>query len=118
MSNVMKECCGLCPYSRKNTLFLSPDRAEEFAYAAENRYNDFVCHKTGVGLEDNESDDLGGSIVRGEKSLQCAGFHVMQHLIDGTESQSEVEIDIKDHFSDTWEMIEHHEENYNREWAS
>ena len=66
MSNVMKECCGLCPYSRKNTLFLSPDRAEEFAYAAENRYNDFVCHKTGVGLEDNESDDLGGSIVRRE----------------------------------------------------
>ena len=108
---VMKECCGLCPYSRKNTLFLHPERSADFAYAAENPFNDFVCHKTGVVDEDNQYSS--GDIVRGEKSLTCAGFHVMQHLINGTEEISEIEIDYSDHFSDTYEMIEHHEENKN-----
>lgn len=108
---VMKSCCGMCPYSRKNTLFLQPDRAEEFAYQAENPYTDFVCHKTGVTLEDNDYDDKGGDIVRGEKSLTCAGFHAMQQIINGTEELSEIEIDYQDHFSDVWEMYEHHVEN-------
>lgn len=102
----MNKCCGLCPYSRKNTLTLGSERAEDFAYSAENPYTDFVCHKTGVTLDDGESE-----IVRGEKSLTCAGFHVMQSLINGT--KSEIEIDYEDHFSDSWEMIEHHEEQNN-----
>lgn len=104
----MKKCCGLCPYSRKNTLFLHPDRAADFAYQAENRFSDFVCHKTGV-IHD---EDGMGDIVRGEKSLQCAGFHAMQHIVNGSEGGSEIEIDYEDHFSDAWEMIEHHEEKY------
>lgn len=114
MSEVMKECCGMCPYSRKNTLFIHPDRAEDFAYSAENPYSDFVCHKTGVVLEDNDIDDRGGDIVRGEKSLTCAGFHVMQHAINGTEEDSEVKVDFSDHFSDAWEMIDHHEIEHNK----
>lgn len=109
---VMKKCCGLCPYSRKNTLFLNPERVEEFAYQAENPYNDFVCHKTGVTYEDHPDEEMQGAIVRGEKSLTCAGFHVMQKVINGQENQLEIEIDWRDHFGDTWEMIEHHEENY------
>lgn len=107
---VMKQCCGLCPYSRKHTLWLHPERAEEFGDMAENPYNDFVCHKTGVLDEDEEGY---GGIVRGEKSLQCAGFHAMQHIINGTENKSQVKIDYEDHFSEVWEMIEHHEEHYN-----
>lgn len=107
---VMKKCCGLCPYSRKNTLFLHPERAEDFAYAAENPYNDFVCHKTGVVHEDDEY--ISSDIVRGEKSLTCAGFHVMQSVINGLEEDCEIEIDYSDHFSETHEMTEHHEDEY------
>lgn len=110
---VMKKCCGLCPYSRKNTLFLHPSRAEDFAYSAENAFNDFVCHKTGVVNEDSPYEEEQNSIVRGEKSLTCAGFHAMQNIVNGTEDSSEIEIDYKDHFSDSWEMIDHHEENFN-----
>ena len=106
----MVKCCGLCPYSRKNTLYVHPARAEEFAYAAENPCNDFVCHKTGVV---DESDGEGyGDIVRGRKSMTCAGFHAMQHILNGTEEHSEIKIDYSDHFSDVWEMTYHHENKY------
>ncbi len=69
----MKKICGLCPYSRTNTLFLHPERAEEFAYQAQNPYNDFVCHKTGVVDEEGEGD-----IVRAEHSFTCCGFLSLQ----------------------------------------
>ncbi len=106
--SVMKKCCGLCPYSRKNTLFIHPDRASEFAYQASNPYNDFVCHKTGVVHEDHPIEEKQNEIVRGEKSLTCAGFHVMQCEINGRESK--IVVDYEDHFSDVWEMEAHHEE--------
>jgi len=106
----MNKCCGLCPYSRKNTLFVHPQRAEDFAYSAENPYSDFVCHKTGVVHEDHPDEDQQNSIVRGEKSLTCAGFHAMQKIVNGDEKNSEIELDYQDHFSDSWEMIEHHTE--------
>ncbi len=112
---VMKKCCGLCPYSRKNTLFLHPDRAEDFAYYASNPCNDFVCHKTGVIHEDHPCEERQRDIVRGEKSLTCAGFHAMQHLLNGTEEQSEIEIDYEDHFSCYYEMSEHHAEEYEKQ---
>lgn len=114
--DTMKKCCGLCPFSRKNTLFVHPDRASDFAYSAENPYTDFVCHKTGVVHEDHPDEDRQNEIVRGEKSLTCAGFHAMQNLINGTDA--EIEIDYYDHFSDPWEMIEHHEEEYYRKIES
>ena len=107
----MKKCCGLCPYSRKNTLYLNPDRAMEFAYQADNPYTDFVCHKTGITLEDiGNGDEREGDIVRGEKSLTCAGFHAMQSLVN--DGECEIDIDITDHFSDPYEMVEHHELEY------
>lgn len=105
----MKECCGLCPYSRKDTLFLTEERAEEFAFQAENPYSDFVCHKTAVELEESEYDDRGGDLVRGEKSLTCMGFASMQHNINGT---GDIRVD-PNAFGDTWEMIEHHAEKEN-----
>ena len=104
----MKECCGLCPYSRKDTLFLNPSRAEEFAIQAENPYNDFVCHKTGVAYDDGEDS----GIYRGEKSLTCMGFASMQHNINGSNYDFRVDPNA---FEDSWEMIEHHEEHaYNK----
>lgn len=111
--SVMKKCCGLCPYSRKNTLFLHPDRAEQFAYQAENPYNDFVCHKTGITIEDHPVEELNGDIVRGEKSLTCAGFYAMQYMINFGYEGAEIELDYEDHFDDAWEMTAHHEENWN-----
>lgn len=107
MSEVMKKCCGLCPYSRKNTLFLHPDRAYDFAISAENPYSDFVCHKTGLVYEDDESSE----IRRGEKSLTCAGFHAMQCLSNGLDP--EIKIDHEDHFEDCYEMADHHEDHWN-----
>ena len=108
--SIMKKCCGLCPYSRLNTLFLHPERAAEFAYSASNPYSDFVCHKTGVIHEDENGESEG--IVRGEKSLTCAGFYAMQHLINHPNRKSEIEIIPEDHFDDVYEMIGHHEEHY------
>lgn len=108
MSEVMKKCCGLCPFSRLNTLFLHPHRAADFAYMADNPYTDFVCHKTGVIHEDHPDEDRQNEIVRGEKSLTCAGFHVMQYSINGKEPK--IKVNWEDHFSDTFEMIDHHEE--------
>jgi hypothetical protein len=107
MEGVMKECCGLCPYSRKDTLFLHPERAEEFAYQAENPYNDFVCHKTGVTDDDDDDDD--GGIRRGEKSLTCMGFASMQHNINKADDSFKVDVNA---FEDSWEMIEHHTEKH------
>ena len=111
MEGVMKKCCELCPYSIKNTLFLDPTRAEEFAYQAENPYNDFVCHKTGVTLEDSEFDDKGGDIVRGEKSLTCMGFASMQHSLNNGDDSFIVD---ENAFDDVWQMIEHHTDYYEK----
>ena len=106
----MKECCNLCPYSRENTLFLHPDRAEEFANAASNPYNDFVCHKTGVILDDSDYDDKGGDIVRGEKSLTCMGFASLQYNLDANHDEDFVPDPHA--FDDDAEMITHHEDEY------
>lgn len=107
--SVMKQCCGLCPFSRKNTLFVHPDRAADFAYSACNPYNDFVCHKTGISVEEESFKHEEGDIVRGEKSLVCAGFYALQFSMNQRGGQkSEIKIDYDDHFGDDWEMIEHH----------
>jgi hypothetical protein len=111
MCGVMKKCCGRCPYSKKNTLFVHPNRAQDFANEADNPYSDFVCHKTGVTLEDvGNGDGREGEIVRGENSLTCAGFHVMQNLLKGWVSK--IEVDFADHFDDIDEMVDHHDDEY------
>lgn len=110
----MKKCCGLCPFSRIETLFVHPERAEEFAYSTENPYNDFVCHKTGIIDEDNPDEDKQNEIVRGEKSLICCGFASMQHNINSEHSE-EGFIPDEDAFSEAWEMIEHHQIQWDKE---
>lgn len=103
----MKEPCALCPYSKTNTLWLHPERAEDFAYQAQNRYTDFPCHKTADLVED---DDGFGEYRRGEKSLTCCGFLTLQvnendNAPDGFEPHP-------DGFSEAWEMIDHHTEHW------
>ena len=110
----MKKCCGLCPFSRKDTLFVHPERAEEFAYSAENPYNDFVCHKTGIINEDSIYEDEQNDIVRGEKSLTCCGFASMQYSINNNFIEDGFKPD-PDAFGDVWEMTEHHQERWDNE---
>lgn len=104
---IAKKCCGLCPFSKVNTLFLHPERAEEFADMACNPYSDFVCHKTGVTVED---DDGGSEIVRGEKSITCHGFAVLQDI----QNHGEMENLDPNAFDDPEEMIDHHTEEWNK----
>lgn len=107
----MKKCCGLCPYSMEGTLFLHPDTASDFAYSADNPYNDFVCHKTGI--VDDDSEEYGSEIVRGEKSLTCMGFASMQHNINDNFIEEGFKSD-PTAFSDSWEMIDFHQEEWDR----
>jgi len=64
----MKKPCKHCPFRIDVKPFLHPERGEELAYAAQNRYNSFPCHKT------TESDDETGDCHEVESSKQCAGF--------------------------------------------
>lgn len=103
----MKEPCGPCPFSRSKTLPLHPERAEDFAYMAQNPYSDFVCHKTAedftqTDAEGNEEDLL----VRGEKSLTCNGFLSLQ--VSENDNAPEGFEPHPDAFSEAYEMIEHH----------
>lgn len=103
----MKEPCGPCPYSRAKTLFLHPERAEDFANNATNPYNDFPCHKTAILQEDRDGH---GEYVAGARSLTCNGFLSLQCSENGTEIPGFEPH--PDAFADAWDMIDHHAEEY------
>ncbi len=77
MSEFIKKPCTHCPYRRDVKPYLTPERGAELAYAAENRYNLFHCHKT---LEHDEEADEN---YAGANSKVCAGFLSLQHNING-----------------------------------
>lgn len=70
MCDYMKKPCQHCPFRNDVKPFLHPDRALEIAYAAQNPYNSFPCHKTTVSDEDSED----GEMMITENSKECAGF--------------------------------------------
>lgn len=110
----MKKCCGLCPYSKKDTLFVHPDRAEDFAFSASNPFGNFPCHKTADLVED---DDGFGEYVHGEKSFTCHGFFALQAAENWEEkdySENGFTPDVNA-FCDPWEMIEHHTQKWETE---
>jgi hypothetical protein len=72
----MKKCCGLCPYAKEGTLFLHPERTQDFAYSAENPYTNFPCHKTAEVYEDDY--DGSAEYISGEASFTCHGFKTLQ----------------------------------------
>lgn len=104
MTDHMKKTCALCPYSRTKTLFLHPDRAEEFAYMAQNRYNDFPCHKTADHVEETDFHD--GGYVAGAQSKTCHGFLTLQ-IAEGGYTPDGFKPD-GDGFESVDEMIESH----------
>lgn len=76
MDEFMKEPCKHCPFRFDITPFLTTPRAIELAYATENPYNEFPCHKTTVNDEEFGGD--GSEMVIVETSKTCAGFLTMQ----------------------------------------
>lgn len=78
MSDFVKKPCAQCPYRRDVKPFLHPARGEELAYAAQNPYNTFHCHKT-LGHDDDEGDTCVTSA-----SKVCAGFLTLQHNENGS----------------------------------
>ena len=104
----MKKTCELCPFSRSNTLWLHPERAEEFASMASNPYNDFPCHKTADYQEETEYTD--GGYVHGERSFTCCGFLSLQVNENGRGPKG---FDPSPNAFDDWhDMVDHHTEKY------
>lgn len=106
----MKEPCGPCPYSRSKMLPLHPERAADFATMASNPYNDFVCHKTADCVE---AHDGSSEFVRGQKSLTCNGFLSLQVNENGKGPEGFEPH--PDAFEDYWEMVEAHEDAWERD---
>lgn len=71
---------------------------------AQNRYTDFVCHKTAEIYEGDETSEY----VRGRKSLTCNGFLSLQ--VNENDNAPEGFEPHPDAFSEAWEMIDHHTE--------
>lgn len=105
-----KTCCELCPFSKTKTLWLHPERAEEFASMAGNPFSDFPCHKTADLQEDTEYSD--GGYVHGERSFTCHGFKTLQASECG-DAEDEFTPD-GDGFDDYWEMLDRHQERYDK----
>lgn len=74
MTDYMKQPCKHCPFRNDVKPFLHPRRAEELAYATQNPYNSFPCHKT---TEHDDESETGEMMVT-ETSKECAGFLTMK----------------------------------------
>jgi hypothetical protein len=90
MDDFMKQPCKECPFRRDVKPFLHPDRATEIAYATQNRFGSFICHKT---LEDGED---GESLEITEDSMECAGFLTLR---------AQCGEDIPEGFEPSWDLI-------------
>lgn len=104
----MKKPCRHCPFRNDVKPYLHPDRAAEIAYASQNPYSTFACHKTTE--YDDESDD--GDMVVTNDSKECAGFLTLraqggEDIPEGFEPAWEL------CYTDHYEMIDVYEEQYN-----
>lgn len=106
MTDFMKKPCEHCPFRRDVKPFLTDGRAEELAYATENPYNSFPCHKTTEHCDDDDSYD--GEMMVTERSKECAGFLSMQV------NQSDIEVEGFEPsdlvYEDSYDMIMSYEE--------
>lgn len=107
--NFVKKPCKHCPFRNDVKPFLHPDRAAELAYAAQNPYSEFPCHKTTEYDEDSEDNDM----LVTEKSLECAGFLTLRaqetnEIPEGFEPSWEL------CYTDTWDMISAYDEEWEK----
>ena len=109
MENYCKVPCKHCPYRNDVTPFLTMRRAEELAYAPENPYNDFPCHKT---FEyDGGQDHQGRPTGDFSSTKTCAGFLTMRAQA-GVEVPEGFEPSWEICYIDSWDMIAAYEEHF------
>ena len=89
MSEFVKKPCKHCPFRNDVTPYLHPERAAEIAYAAQNPFSSFPCHKTTV------PDDDGYEMLVTDDSKECAGFLTLRAQ-DGEY--------VPDDFEPAWEL--------------
>lgn len=106
--HIMKKPCKHCPYRNDVLPFLTPERGEELAYMAQNKYNSFPCHKTTE--YDEDEDDM----VVTSTSKQCAGFVTLQ-CNEGMEVPEGFEPAWKIVYTDAYEMSEAYSPEYRDE---
>ncbi|PDT15857.1 hypothetical protein CO670_15280 [Rhizobium sp. J15] len=111
MTPFMKEPCAHCPYRRDVRPFLRIERGYELAFLAQNKYNEFFCHKT------LDHDDEEGETCIGEKSLICAGFLTLQINESGARVPNGFEPSILA-YDNTHEMQEAYEDETDGCWVS
>lgn len=112
MTNFMKQPCKHCPFRRDVTPFLHPDRATELAYATQNKYNSFSCHKTTVSDEEFGGD--GDEMVVTEDSKECAGFLTLRAQDDDSNLPEGFEPSWDLCYLDPHEMSDAYEEEWNK----
>ena len=109
METFVKKPCKNCPFRNDVTPYLHPERAEKLAYAAQNPYNDFSCHKTTEYAEDLED------MVVGERTLTCAGFLTLmaqigeyEYIPEGFEPSYDI------CYIDEYDMIQAYEQEWEK----
>ncbi len=105
-----KKPCKMCPFRSDVDFKFRAERAEDFAYMAQNPYNTFVCHET---AEIDEDDDYGsGDYVFGEKSKHCHGFLALQVAECGEDYAPEGFVpDYSKCYSNVYDMIDKYSDN-------
>lgn len=111
MSEYMKKACEHCPFRRDVRPFLRPERAEEIAYNALNRYGSFTCHKT------LECDDESGDNYTTHTSKECAGHLTLQHHENGENYYSDEGFQPDPNcYESAYDMVEAYELEADRLW--
>lgn len=101
----MKVPCKHCPFRSDVTPYLRTSRAEQLAYAAQNHYNSFTCHKTTEYNEDTEDQEIVPT------SKECAGFLTLVAQECGEEVLPEGFVpSYKMVYIDAYDMVGAHEE--------
>jgi hypothetical protein len=105
----MKKPCENCPYRNDVKPYLTPERGEELAYLAQNKYNDFHCHKT------TESDDEGFENHITSKSKMCAGFVTLQ-INEGMQIPKDFKPAFEIVYTDAFEMSQYYSEEFRNDF--
>ena len=109
MENFIKKPCKHCPFRNDVKPYLHPERAAEIAYSVQNRYNDFLCHKT---IEHDEDSDDGEMLVT-ENSKTCAGFLTLRAQ-EGMRIPKDFKPSWDICYTDPYDMYQAYEEEWNK----
>lgn len=108
MPDYVKKPCKHCPFRKDVKPFLHPSRAEDIAYATQNRFATFPCHQT------TDFDDDDERIATG-KEKECAGFLTMRALDACEDDMPEGFTPSFDMvYDDVWMMIEAYQDQWDR----